>query len=158
MAKPAFVTRLIPPLPYNQPMFRLFRYVICLLSLAALSLQGFAAVSAAWPKHAAVAMKQSATSSSGVAADPAAGMDMAASAAPSDGGGGSDCPPYSGCGGMMSGHCLSTPGCNPLFFSVLGAPPLLLDLLKAASPALARSPHRARFVTGAPERPPRQIA
>ena len=58
----------------------------------------------------------------------------------------------------MSGHCISTPGCNPLFFSVLGAPSLLLDPPKAAPPAIARFTHRARFVTGAPERPPRQIA
>ena len=64
---------------------RLFRYAICLLSLAALSLQGFAAVGTAWPEHAVIAMNQIATASSGVAANPTAGMDMAASTATADG-------------------------------------------------------------------------
>ncbi len=136
-------------------MFRLFRCAICLLWLAALSVQGFAAAGTAWPEHEAIAMKRMATAS--VATDQTAGMDMAASTAGPGSRDNPDCPPDGGCGDVLAGHCLSPSGCNPLYFGMLGAS-LLLDIPRAAPPAVTRSPHRARFLTGAPERPPRQVA
>lgn len=139
---------------YNPPMLRHLRSGIFWLALAALSLRGFAAIGLAWPEDVPLPMEPA--TASVALADPAAQMQMVASTAGVAGQYTPGCPSDSGCVEPMTGHCMVTSTCSP-FLGVFGSSITFGDF-KAALPAVAPPAHPARFLTGAPERPPRLFA
>lgn len=140
---------------YNPPMLWHLRSGILWLALAALSLRGFAAIGIAWPEDVPLPMEQS-TASVATASDPGAQMQMATSRVGVAGEDSAGCPSDSGCIDAMTGHCIVTPTCSP-FVGELGSS-ITFSNFKAALPAVAPFAHPARFLTGAPDRPPRLFA
>lgn len=134
-------------------MLRHLRSAMFWLALAALSLQGMAGMDVGWPAGAATPQQMVAVGTPAMSGDAPAGMQMGAPTGKDSPG----CPSTDGCIDPMTGHCLATPGCTPLFLGDLGTS-AVFDTRKAAPPAIAPSVQDAWFLTGAPDRPPRQLA